>query len=385
MAIGILGRAVALAAASGGVALGLFAHAHRACTVLDTPYIPVCPTTAHAPAAKADQVRDRLARNPGDAEGWLQFLEVSGPEADAVLRANAAVAPNDPNVLRWTAARALEQGRLDEGVASLVRFLEYRWGDKEARILAALIARGDGTALLQRHVGSENKWLAPVLAAMGALKVPAAQALPLVSAALEKGGLPDGLKKQYMDSLKASGNWVDAYGLWMTEHKEAPLLFNGGFDQAIATAGFDWEVSPAPRSRTGNHVQQVPAAQRGHVLQVEFTGRPFSVPVVWQYVFTPPGAYRLRGEYSASRLKSEGGLVWKVECVNGDRKEIGRSPALLDTADLWKSFELSFAASPECGPVVRIQLATLAGYEALSGIKGRIAFDNLKLDAAAPR
>jgi hypothetical protein len=113
--------------------------------------------------------------------------------------------------------------------------------------------------------------------------------------------------------LKASGNWLDAYGLWVMLHnKEVPLLYNPGFDQPLQPDGFDWEYSTARRSRAGYRAEIVPITKRGLVLDVDFTGRTFVAPVVRQILFPPPGTYIFRGEYMVTKLRSEGGLAWTV-------------------------------------------------------------------------
>ena len=375
---------VALAGAAAVMALSVAAHWQRACEVHDTPYLPICPAGADGKTAPSlQEASDKLGRNPGDSSAWMDLLQAQADmPSDALLKASAAVAPNDVNVQRWQAARALQEDRLAEGVAGLVRILEYRSGAKEAQILAALIARGDGAALLAPHLATAKAWLPPVIAAMGTLKVPAGLALTLVAQAIAQDALPPESRQAYMRALKRDGQWLDAYGLWMAQHKQAPLLYNASFDDAFEPDGFDWEFSPVVRSRSGFFLQQETIARRGHVLDVEFTGRAFPNPVLWQYVFLPPGTYTLHGEYSASSFRSENGLAWSVQCLQGSKAIVGRSPALQDSGGVWKPFELGFTVPPECGPVARLQLGPAAGYEALTGMRGRVAFDNFGLSRA---
>jgi hypothetical protein len=186
-----------------------------------------------------------------------------------------------------------------------------------------------------------------------------------------------------MRQLKGAGQWLDAYGLWMAEHKQAPLLYNSGFDEPFEADGFDWEFGSAPRSRTGFLLEQVAAARRGYVLEIEFTGRGFTAPILWQYVFTPPGSYRFRGEYTGANMKTEAGLAWTVQCMGGAKAVAGRSAPMQDTGSVWKPFEVTFTTPPDCGPVARVQLGTVADYEAMGGVKGRMGFDNFSLSRTA--
>jgi hypothetical protein len=87
----------------------------------------------------------------------------------------------------------------------------------------------------------------------------------------------------------------------------------------------------------------------------------------------------MRGEYMASKLRSEGGLAWSVVCTSGRKPLAGRSPALQDTGGLWKPFELAFTIPPDCGAVASMQLEPAAQYESTTGMKGRISFDAFSL------
>jgi hypothetical protein len=373
----------ATVAAIGVLWLATTAHLQRACVVKDTPYLPLCDAgTAQGPSPQ--QLQERVRRNPGESAAWTQWLVASGAKATEVLRGAAAVAPNNPNVLRWQAAEALDQGKYEQAVALLVSLVTSRGSSEAARILAQILATQEGGTLLRPHLGEAPKWLPSVLAALPALKIPPGQALPLVAEAMDKGALPDAARRAYMRSLKERGQWLDAYGLWLVYQKQlAPLLYNGGFDQPFEPDGFDWEFSLVPRSKAGVVINQETVARRGLVLEVEFTGRGFTSPILRQYLFAPPGTYRLRGEYMGAKLRSENGLKWVVACPSGRKADTARSTALQDTGGVWKPMEIEFTVPADCGPVASVQLEPAAAFEAATGMKGTLAFDNFGLTRSA--
>ena len=375
-----------LAAAAAVVAAGVFftgvsVHLRSACTEMDTPYLPLCPDPPDEPEAVREHLRARIERNPGDSAAWTRLLAAEPREHnDGVLRGASLVAPNNYLVARWRATQALQAGKLPEGVSLLVGILQNRGSTESARVLARLAATQDGPALLRPHLTRGNLWLPQVLAASYALKLPAGHVLPLVAEAVEKGALSDDARHLYMRSLKTSGQWLDAYGLWVAQHKDAvPLLYNGSFDQPIEPDGFDWEYTPVARSRAGVLVEQEAAARRGLILNLEFTGRSLPSPIVRQYLFAPPGSYRLRGEYMASKLRSEAGLAWSLLCTSGRKSVAARSQPINDTGGLWKTMEVEFTIPPDCGVVASLQLEPAAQYETTTGIKGRLAFDGFSL------
>jgi hypothetical protein len=387
---GFVGRGWAAGALASALAVGVLAfaasrHLDRACTVRDTPYLPLC---ADSPAEGAElrrELGDRIQRNPADSTAWTRLLAAADPAGvDRVLPGAAAVAPNHVNVLRWRAAKAFEAGKYPEGVSLLVQMLETRGSPEAAQGLASLVAAPNGVDLLRPHVQDAERWLPAVLAALPALKIPPSQALPLVAEAVEKGALPDAARHAYMRSLKSGGQWLDAYGLWLSYQKQVvPLLFNSGFDHAFEQDGFDWEFTPAPRSKAGVIIEQQAVARRGLVLEIDFTGRPFPSPVLRQYVFAPPGTYRLRGEYMGSKLRTEGGLAWSVVCTSGRKAVAARSSALRDTGGVWKMMDVEFTVPEDCGPVASLQLEPASAYEATTGMKGTVAFDNFGLTRSA--
>lgn len=387
---GARGGRWALALLAAVVAAGVFwlaadAHLRRACTVMDTPYLPLCPDAAPDAAALASQLRERIGANPGDAWAWTRLLVAGeGPPPEAVIRAATVVAPNHPNVLRWRAAQAFERGQYAEGVDVLVQMVTARGSGHAAQVLARLAGSPEGQALLRPHLDRADRWLPSVLGHMSTLKLPPGTALPLVAEALEKRSLPAGTRQAYMRSLKSGGHWLDAYGLWLAHHRQAvPLLYNASFDQPLEQDGFDWEFIPVARSRAGVVLAQAAVARRGLVLDLEFTGRSFVTPILRQYVFAPPGAYRLAGEYM-SKVRSESGLTWTVACTAGAKAVAGRSGALAPTGGLWKTFQVEFTIPADCGAVASVQLEPTAAYEAAVGMRGQLAFDAFSLVRTTP-
>lgn len=374
-----------LAIGAAVVAIGLFAlaaaaHLRNACFEQDTPYLPLCPADPQEP----DQVRGRLhahiARNPGDASAWTQLLATEPREGVmTVLPGATLAAPNNHNVTRWRALQALEAGKSEEGIAMLVQILRYRRSPETAGILAQVAATPEGLQVLKPHLATGAQWLPKVLLAARTLKLAPPDLLPIVVAGINEGVLPATDRQTFLRWLKSTGNWIDAYGLWVALHRDqVPLLYNAGFDQRLQLDGFDWEYTWAPRSRAGVLVDQEPIARRGLVLEVEFTGRRFALPVVRQYLFAPPGSYRLRGEYAISKLRSEEGLAWTLQCTAA-RQTAGRSQPLRDSGGAWRPFEFEFQIPPDCGAVVSLQLEPAGAYEAATGIKGRAAFDAFSL------
>lgn len=360
-------------------------HLQRACVLNDTPYLPLCPdTTALAREDLEQALRKRISRNPGDSSAWISLAaQEFESRRRGSLGAAAALAANEPNVLQLRAAEALERNDLEPATALLVQLITRYGGAEAPKVLAQLIATGQGIALLRPHISDAKRWLPQVLWALGNLKLPAPLAMPLVAEAAAQKTLTPAAIQGYIRALKAGGYWGDAYALWISQIKErVPLVYNGSFDKLFEPDGFDWEVTPVQPSRAGALAVQRDLAKRGKVLEIEFSGRPMAVPIVRQYLFVAPGRYAVRGQYVASKLKTEQGLAWAVRCPNAARTEAGRSDALQDTSGAWKSFQFEFTLPAQCGLVASLQLEPFAPFEATAGFKGRATFDAIEVRPA---
>lgn len=364
--------------------LGATTHLKRACMLMDTPYLPLC----HGNEAASDNerqanLRTHLAVNPGDSRSWIRLANIErGAQEQALLRAVSTLAPTDPNVLMWRAGAAFTVKDFEAATLLLVQLVEYRQRREAADALARLLASGEGTALLRPHLVTASRWLPQVMTSMTTLRLPLTTALPLLVEASAKRAAPPSTIQAYIRALKTDGKWADAYGLWLSQQEgPTPLLYNGTFELPFQSDGFDWEVTPTLPSRTGAAVNQKGSQDRGRVLEVEFTGKLLVVPVIRQYVFLYAGRYVFRGQYMASKLRTDQGLAWAVRCINTKSTHAlaGRSDGLLDTGGVWRSFQFEITVPGDCGLVASLQLETFASSEAAAGVKGRAAFDSFEL------
>lgn len=375
IAIGILASAACMAVA-------VQTNLARGCMLHDFPYLEFCNTPATARAENDRQLlRERVQKNPGEFRAWLALARAE-QESDAALAAAATLAPNEPNVLLLAAAKALKENRLPAAVPLLVRLVEdyHHLSVEPARVLARLIASGQGFQLLRPHLAAGSRWLGLVVATMHELQFPAQPAFPLVAEAASRKAIPPSMIRSFVSYLKTEGNWVDAYSLWVTQQPQpAPVLHNGGFEQKFEPDGFDWEVAPVAPGRAGALVSRRTAADHGEVLEIQYTGRAMAIPTIKQPLFLAPGKYTMRGDYMTSRLQTEQGLAWVVKCGKGYSATAGKSPGLVDTGGAWRRFEFDIAIPAGCGEIASLQLETFAPFEAAAGFRGKASFDDFSL------
>jgi hypothetical protein len=388
LAAWVLRAIVMVVLVAGALALArisLQRNVERACELDEWPHLSSCPKPDTARAAQLADLRQRVARNPGDAANYLALalLTQSGSIApldeEAVLRVTRELAPQDPVLHRVLAARALQRGQMPEAVHWLVRLVEGARDERAAQALAALLAFPEGRAALVAALQPGSRWLEPLLRALPAAGVSIQQALPLLEPALALKLMTSSQGLALVSQLKAQGAWLEAQALWLRLlGRPAPQIFNGGFEQGFIRGGFDWELPDAPASRAGVQVQQpaLPGAQ-GRVLELTFSGRPVTLPVIGQHLVLFPGGYVFQGRFMARRLRAGAGLGWIFTCTAGGA-ELARTPPLLDTQGRWQEISVPMDVPSGCGAVA-LQLRTQLGSDALAGVQGDAYFDDFQL------
>lgn len=371
---GAAGIAVLLAWASVRV------NFERACTLREDIAAPYC--GPRAASEQADALRARIARNPGDANAYTELaLSDHSAAKPRLVEIASRLAPREPNLQLERAAAAFDRGDWATAVPPLIELADKRDVPLAVSALAWLAQNGQGP-LLEPYVTPGNNWLPRVVAQTRAAGLPLSGVLPLVVHAARLGVIDAETVRAYVRDLKAAHAWGDAYALWLSLHgKSVPLLFNAGFDTTFELDGFDWEV-PATARRPGVVVERRRAEQRGAVLDLQFTSRPMTLPIVRQYLFIAPGRYRLHGDILARQFRMEAGLVWAVRC-DGNALA-GASDPLRDTLGLWRNFEFEFTVPPGCGAVASLQLETPAPADAVLGARGRMSFDAFSLERIGP-
>ena len=365
----------------------------QACQWQQWPYLNRCPDLARQTEAQQVQaLRAQINANPGDALSYAALATFSqlpqgipGLDSQAVLAAAGRLAPQNRHVLRLLANQAIERRQWPEAADALVR-LSLLQGDAAAtRALAVMVAQSGHDkaqlAALVTQLKTDNRWLARVLASMPAAKLPVVQAMPLIQQSMALQRLQPELGQMLVRQLIAEGVWLDAYAIWLhLWQRPLGLLFNGSFEQDFVPDGFDWNLNGGNTYRAGARVMQPNMAERGRVLQVEFTGRTIAQPVLSQLLVLAPGQYQLSGNYRSGNLRSEGGLAWVFSCA-ADRRELSRSAALGTSGGQWEKFDVALTLPPDCGLGVRLSLQTFAPYESTTGLRGEVQFDDLALHA----
>lgn len=355
------------------------------------PHLAVCDEiNGRTMPEKIERLRERLARNPGDTVALVNLMVYAHqPEAPkdldpkALLAQARKAAPQQGDVLRLTVYHALNDGHPGEAIEPLTRLSRYHADADATRTLAEMILAAPGNAeigtALIAAAKADTGWLDRVLRALPKAKVPTAMAMPLINELVAQNTLTPKLGLALIRQLKNENQWMEAHALWMRLwNKPLPLLFNGGFDQAFVTGGFDWEIPGNNDHRGGAVVSLAGRKDKGQVLRVEFNGKRMGTPIVRQYMMLPPGRYRFTGTQQSTELRSDQGLAWVFSCAT-DKRELARMGSLKATGREWKPMETTLDVPADCGFGVTLSLQAGADYEVRTGMRGEMLFDSFVL------
>lgn len=387
----LLGLLLALLAAIwlGGRALEV--NLRHACREAQWPGLVRCDASGSATAEPARlqqemaQLQARLQHNPGDAWALTRMVHVSrllGQDKPALLSAAAQLAPHRPEVLGQQAGQALARRDWGAAVPALVLLATVHSDAEATRALARLVALAPQDAglmaRLQVALQQSPVWLDKALRTVVTEQLPMAAAMPLVSSLALAGALEPDTGLLVIRQLKREGRWLDAHAVWL-QLWQGPLglLFNGDFEQSFVKDGFDWNLPQDDTPRAGAQADRVGRGERGQVLRIRFTGRPFQLPLVHQDLLLPEGTYRLQGEHQSTDLRSEAGLAWVLTCADGAR-ELARTGPLGATGREWRRFERELTVPSSCQGLT-LGLQVQAPYEARTGLRGEVLFDKLRL------
>ena len=325
----------------------------------------------------------QVQANVGDAQAYARLTHAwwSGgdPRALELLAQARRLAPYDPRLLAVLASASLQRQDWPLAAETLVQMVER--GNVEARkpLLALMLDENTQGAVLAQ-LNAQSRWLDVMLATADPKTAPVLLQR-FVSEGHALGIVRTVTVLNMVDRLKRSGDWMDAYTLWVAVRQKVESdLSNPGFDQRSLRRGFDWEWPQQPASKQGMRVSQVPASPRaGLMLEVELTARA-ALPqaLVSQTVLLLAEKYRLKGRYMSDRMRTKQGLAWVLRCGAGGERW-AQTPDLTETQRQWQGFEIEFTVPQACYGVARLQLEAAAPWEARAGISGVMYFDDFEL------
>jgi len=296
-------------------------------------------------AEAAALARQVLAREPLRGEAFALLapaLADTGTPAEVLARYEIAVrrAPRDAHVRSWLAAHALRHRDYASAADQLDALMTVspRYRDAAMAVLGQLVADPQFADVLARHFVDRPQWRGRLLRYLESDGPPGA--LDTLHGALGRHGqLDEADVARWLAGLIRRGRWGDAYVAWVGTlpgpPERLPQPWNGAFDEAPTSVGFDWHLH-----RTAGVVAQRVTTPDGHAMRFTFLGRPVATVGLEQPLLLAPGLHVLRARMRTADLRASRGLEWTLTCGD-NRTRIADGARVRDSAG-WNEFSLEF-------------------------------------------
>ena len=168
-------------------------------------------------------------------------------------------------------------------------------------------------------------------------------------------------------------SWLDSMS--PEQLAKAGAIYDGDFSEEPRGLFFDWTLNPMKNSTTKVALRNGNGVDRA--LVVVFTSSEDFYSGAIQYLKLDAGRYRFEAEAEMRNVKTDGGLVWRIYCLD-EIKLLGQSQVLKINGP-WMPLGFSFLVPEEkCGTqLLKLESATQTKLDLL--MSGQYSFDKLKI------
>jgi hypothetical protein len=150
----------------------------------------------------------------------------------------------------------------------------------------------------------------------------------------------------FLERLVRENQFDAAFLLWSDivppeRLARADLLFNGRFQYPVSNLPFDWTIRPVAGA-----LVRVSGRRGGRALNIDFFGARVPFRHVSHLMMLSPGDYRFVGLESATNLRNERGMRWRITC-GGDSVALAETPLLVGEI-AWRPIAVDFTVPEDC-------------------------------------
>ena len=314
---------------------------------------------ADDPEAAVGLLRRAFAENPADVRPLVALAGLAQAQGDqhraeALLATAVQLAPADPWVHEQVAAYWIIRQDVEPAMRHWSIALEIDPQAKQRLFpLLMRLAEDPRTRFAFKRVAqSPPTWWDPFFAqiAANAKDLETVRVLHTMRRQSEQAPATDTERKVFVERMIKSGQIAEAYVDWVSgldreQRQNLGLLFDGGFELEPSQWGFGWHMHSEPRALVDRgSTFGVDGSQALRLIFKDHQG-PFGG--VSQLLFLDPGRYRLSGRVATDSLDSAGGIQWRVQCLQPERKELSASERFLG-ANEWRDFSFELEVPESC-------------------------------------
>ncbi|HPQ94698.1 MAG: hypothetical protein KDI44_08645 [Thiothrix sp.] len=173
--------------------------------------------------------------------------------------------------------------------------------------------------------------------------------------------------------------YSQAYFLWLSGLDTESLKLNGivhdgGFEGNSYNSGFDWQY----RNQNGVKftVTSTSGAKGKRALNLKLNAKNLNFQNLSQLLQIPPGStYQLSFNYRLDRLETDGGLSWRIRCLENNQIIAESRP--LSGRTSWNIVSLPFEVPPEGCSAQLLRLEASSPYAHRRNFKGSLWLDQI--------
>lgn len=166
-------------------------------------------------------------------------------------------------------------------------------------------------------------------------------------------------RKLYLDYLISTGNYVDAYFIWLNGMPQDDLsvlgnVFDGSFESVPTNEGFGWRVSNDSALMTT--FESIYGQIGNKALHISFLEGIHRRVLASQYLMLDAGNYRLSGKSRLESLSAGKGIFWSIQCLDIKHNQQVLKTDYFTGSDVWQNFEADFILPAESCPIQQLRL-----------------------------
>lgn len=347
------------------------------------------------PGERADEeaeAREAFAIDPLDATAVLDlsiFVEAGGnSEASERLRLSAGdMMPRDTRIQAEVLAILLRRGDFAQVMNRLDGLIRARPAEAANffALAAGITANPDGSRAVARTLATNPPWRQQFFAYIIAQRKPEIASRIFDDMRAQGRPADDRELASVINAYLSSGNIDQAYAVWLSnlsedELKDVKRVYDGGFDHPLRNLFFDWTVKPA--DGLTSRVFPRNTASMDQTLQLDFADFRGTFSNLSQILRLHPGRYRLSGEVRTEGFESPTGLVFRIYCMDGQKRQLSVETAPLPQSRQWIDFDKTFQIpNGNCDNQV-LRLESQHALDKSQITRGLVAIDVIAVDSA---
>jgi hypothetical protein len=253
--------------------------------------------------------------------------------------------------------------------------------------LVSLVNVPEALPELVKVLAGKPKWRTEFLTSLFATSDSGAVGYTLLSAMRKQGvEVTSDEIRNYIAKQFERKNYSQAYFVWLDflnsdQLTKVSSVFDGQFELEAENKFFDWNMEQFDNADLA--ISQKPGTSIERALRLDFFDSHGRFANVYQYLQLTAGPYEFSTDVQADSFQSEGGLVWRIQCVE-TQTPLGQSKRIIASGP-WIKFGFQFTVPQENCSTQLLRLESASQAQLDNHFTGQLYMANLKINEFNPQ